>query len=127
MRVELVNTDTSTVVRFLEVVNIVVDHLRLYSPGPAGYSVQEITPHTPFDQRSVSYRIPTFAVTLPPGQPTVLYLRVDSRAELWLPMRLWNLQGLHAKMRSDYLILGLFCGALTLLVVFAIAVYWGFG
>lgn len=86
------------------------------TPGSAGYSLKQAGRFLPFTAREVADRRDVFKVFLPVGVEQTLYLRLQSHSPLWIPLTFYSLAAFSQSAQNDALILGLFYGAMLLMM-----------
>lgn len=106
----------------LEVAYPPLDHLDLYSPGPAGYLRQEAGDHLPFSSRVIPHRNHVLPLTLAPGVST-LYLRIQSEGAVTAPVTLWQERALWEHDQLTYSGLSLYFGLLIGLLLYNLLLF----
>src|SRR5690625_4157997 len=107
----------------LELALPTVGNVALFHPEGDGWRVFETGRSTPFEERPVPSRHFVFPVTLEPGNPTTLYLRVESNAPLHLPLRLMTPDAYLQINDLRQLGWGLYFGALLLMLLYNACLY----
>lgn len=72
----------------------------------------------PFGERSVQHHAILFPLSLPPGQPVTLYLRVSTNGTLQMPAVLWSTARYAEVEHHDYLQEGIFYGILLVMIFY---------
>ena len=100
-----------------------LDDVRLYRPRPGqprGWEVEQLGDQRPFAQRAVPEVYPTFAFQPNATGPTVLYLRVATTSAMQVHARVFSPAGSMAFDSSVHTFLGVYCGMLLAMMVFAL-------
>ncbi|WP_462320309.1 hybrid sensor histidine kinase/response regulator [Halochromatium sp.] len=104
-----------------------LDSVIAYIDGPDGLRRYQTGDREPFGSRPVIARSFLFPVSLRPGQPVTVYLRIETAGSLNLPLELLSRNGAFELMATEYSVLALYYGALLMLVVYNIYHYWRLG
>jgi adenylate cyclase len=72
----------------------------------------------PFSLRSVQHHAILFPLSLPPGEPVTLYLRVSTNGTLQMPAILWSTARYAEVEHHDYLQEGIFYGILLVMIFY---------
>lgn len=107
----------------LEVAYAPLTKLELFSPGPTGVVRQIAGVSRPFATRVIPHRNHVLPVTLQPGTPATLYLRVQSEGSVTVPATLWQPAALWAHDQAAYGAFGLYFGLLIGLFVYNLLLY----
>lgn len=112
----------------LEVGFSALDRVDVYLPrqpdGPAGgFDVQTAGDLQPFSERPFPHRNLVFPVTLTPGTPQTLYLRVASAGSLTVPVTLWQPAALQEDDQQSYALMSLYYGMLLALLLYNLLLY----
>ena len=93
-------------------------YVDLYTPAPdgTGFTRQQAGRFRPSTVQDVPYRYGVFNLSLPPDQIQTMYLRVQSASPVSLPLTLWSLDAFVYHTQTDLLILGLFYGAILVMM-----------
>src|SRR4051812_14005080 len=101
-----------------------VSGLYLYKPTPAGYVMTPAKLHHPEDGREVYNRIPAFFLDLNQGETKIFYLKIYATNEVVnFSYFIQNTVSYIESVQIDYLIIGLYCGALMLIFIINIFYY----
>ena len=120
----VVNNDPSQTRWLLVQEYALSDQLNLYARYPDGRVVHQAGgDHHPFAQRAVRYRHPNFLVSLPPGQPVDLMLRVQSESSMQVPLQLYSQRAFAEMLRDAQFATGLYYG-IVLALLFYNLVLW---
>ena len=90
--------------------------LYLPAPGGEGFVVKESGAMRPFGTRDVAHRLIVFNLPLRPQGEQTLYMRFQSEASMTLGLTLWAPAAFFQHTQDEMLILGLFYGALLLIL-----------
>lgn len=115
-RLRVRNPSPETRSGVLELAFPLTDRVDLYRRTAGGFTVQSAGDHLPLEAWPMTYRQPAFPVSLVPGAEETLYLRVESLDTMVLDLRWWPEAAFARKRRGESFALGLFYGALAILV-----------
>ncbi|MGO4220737.1 7TM diverse intracellular signaling domain-containing protein [Lysobacter sp. TAF61] len=100
------------------------DHIDLYARYPDGHTAfQAGGDHLPFSARSVRYRHPNFWLTLPPGQPVDVFVRVQSESSMQVPLWIYTPVAFAELSRDAQLVIGMYYGILLALFFYNLALW----
>lgn len=101
-----------------------LDRVELYVPrADGGYDARRAGNGRPFAEREIDHRHIAFRLAGHPGETRAYYLRLETDASLQLPLRLWSEPAYAAARESSQLLLGLYYGAMGLLLL-AVLLAW---
>lgn len=107
----------------LEVAYAPLTKLELFTPGVAGVVRQTAGTSLPFASRAIPHRNHVLPVTLAPGAPATLYLRVRSEGSVTVPATLWQPAALWEHDQAAYGAFGLYFGLLIGLFVYNLLLF----
>lgn len=111
--------------RYLEISPPRLQDIRLYERLPNGsWQVHQGGTVVPVDQRLVPARVTAFPLRLLPGERREVYVRISSGNAIMLHARLWQPQEFHQAERQLDLLNGLQYGAIILLTVYGLALFF---
>ncbi len=117
LRLRLRNETPLTVQRLLEVNFPNLNYVNLYIPSEGGgYTVKESGALRPFNSRDVPYYHVVFELPLDYQDEQTFYIRVESGSSMTLAFTLWSPETFAANKISDMLGIGLFYGALLIML-----------
>ncbi|MBM3555066.1 MAG: PAS domain S-box protein [Alphaproteobacteria bacterium] len=94
---------------------------RLYIPdGAGGYRIATAGMKRTEGDFAQRFRYPLFALDLPEGETSTLYLRVENRGALRLDLRVANAEALRDLETVEHLVLGLMFGVLIAVAIYAL-------
>jgi signal transduction histidine kinase len=98
----------------------------LYLPGPtgAGWIVKQSGSLRPFSSRDAAAHHVVLAIPLPSQQEQTFYVRFQSGASMTLPLTLWLPEAFFQNLAVELLFLGLFYGALLIMLVYHLFVFY---
>ncbi|MES2400155.1 MAG: 7TM diverse intracellular signaling domain-containing protein, partial [Pseudomonadota bacterium] len=101
-----------------------LDNLELYVARPDGsFERQAGGDLLPFAERKIPHRNHVMPITLQPGQPNTVYLRVTSEGTLAVPVRLWQPAALWVHDQFEYSVLSLYFGMLIGLFLYNLLLF----
>jgi serine phosphatase RsbU (regulator of sigma subunit)/anti-sigma regulatory factor (Ser/Thr protein kinase) len=125
VRFILENSDSLNITTYLEVSYPLIDNIDLYIPDNKGsWRVKSSGDHHPFNSRDIRHRNFIFIIEQEPGIQT-LYMRFQTSSSLNLPLTLWSQQALLNKTGTEQILLGIFFGAVIIMIIYNIFLYIG--
>jgi len=101
-----------------------LDKLELFSPAAdGGYHAQLGGDAYPFSHREIAHRNHVLPITLKPGQPNVIYLRIESEGTVAAPATLWQPHALWQHDMLTYSALSLYFGVLIGLLLYNLLLF----
>jgi PAS domain S-box-containing protein len=107
----------------LEVAYPPLDKLELYTPSAAGYRKQVAGDLLPFSSRPISHRNHVLPVTLVPGTPATLYIRLECEGTVSAPATLWRPEAFWRHDQASYAALGLYFGLAAGLLLYNLLLF----
>jgi PAS domain S-box-containing protein len=124
LRVRLQPAPASAPDWMLEVGYPPLDRVEVYLPDAAGGGQALVGGDLlPYASRLVPHRNHVFPLKLAPGEPTTLYMRVQSEGTVSAPTQLWRPAALWAQDQKTYAILSLYFGLLVGLLLYNLLLY----
>lgn len=80
--------------------------------------------NTPYRSRPLDWQLPTFPLSLMPGEPAEAFVRVSSAYGLQLPLQLLEQQAHTGNTQRIMLLQGLFFGAMAVMILYNLFLYW---
>jgi methyl-accepting chemotaxis protein len=109
---------------FLELAYPHIDHVAFYFQNSNGqYRISQSGDSLPFSRRELDYHHCVFRFRTLPNQRTTLFLNVKTEGSLQLPLYLWTPESFVEKVNNEQLIIGLYFGALLVMVLYNIFLY----
>lgn len=100
------------------------DHVDVYARDATGRTVHmKGGDALPFSERAVRYRHPNFRVSLPPGQPVDVLVRVRSESSMQVPLVLYSPSAFAELARDTQFGMGLYYGILFALLVYNLVLW----
>ncbi|WP_181902882.1 sensor domain-containing diguanylate cyclase [Lysobacter soli] len=100
------------------------DRIDVYARHADGrVAVQAGGDHLPFAARSIRYRHPNFLLTLPPGEPVDVFVRVQSESSMQVPLSLFTLPAFAEAARDAQFVIGAYYGILLALFFYNMALW----
>lgn len=122
--VTLTNPEPQPVHRLLELAYPVLDTVALYLLYDNGTTAAFHTgDHVPFPQRPRLHRHFLFPITLAGGDTLTLYLRVQTRSALQVPLVLWDEPAFWQADTQEVLAQGLYCGVMLVMILYNLCIY----
>ncbi len=104
----------------LEIGYPLLDFVDAYLPRVGGGTdVVRIGRLRPFSQRPVKHRNLVLPLSLPPGSPATVHLRVATESSHEVPLTIWALAAFAAKTSDEQLVLGTYYGILLVMILYA--------
>jgi len=109
----------------LEIAYPPLDKFELYMPTKAGgFDVQTGGDSYPFAHRPIPHRNYIVPVHLQPGQPSVMYLRIESEGTVAAPATLWQAAALWQHDMATYAVLSVYFGILVGLLLYNLLLFF---
>ena len=101
-----------------------LDHIDLYQQEGSSYTlVSRNGDAWPFSQRQIKQSNYLFELTLPPGQPQRLYLRVQTAGSLQAPLTLWSPTAYLEEMPRHTYLLGILYGVMLVMLLYNLFIF----
>ena len=127
IRFTLANPANQTIISYLELSYPLIDNIEFYTPdGFGSYLVTKTGDHLPFNTREIKHRNFIFRITLNSEIQHTYYLRVETSSSMNLPLILWSEKALINKIEIEQLLLGIFFGAVIIMIIYNIFLFIGF-
>ncbi|MDB5812150.1 MAG: multi-sensor hybrid histidine kinase [Betaproteobacteria bacterium] len=107
----------------LEVAFPTLDKIEVFTPGADSYLRQEAGDLEPFASRPFPHRNFVFPLTIAPGQPSTIYIRVESEGSLTVPATLWTPNAFARNSQQAYVVIALYFGTLLALGLFNLLIF----
>jgi serine phosphatase RsbU (regulator of sigma subunit)/anti-sigma regulatory factor (Ser/Thr protein kinase) len=121
------NLSKQNIVTLLEVSYPLIDYIDLYIPDVSGnYVVKSTGDHLPFATRDINHRNFLFRLTLDADGQQTYFMRFKTSSSMNLPLTLWSEKALINKIEIEQLLLGIFFGAVIIMIVYNIFLFIGF-
>ncbi|MBX7153175.1 sensor histidine kinase [bacterium] len=124
VRIKFYNPSDVDQERIIELSTPIIDYIELYSPLNQNYHSEKIGNLLPFNERILKHRNPVFKITFPARQSSVCYFRLQSDNSLQISLELWTVDAFIAKVRVEYLLLGILYGALVVMLFYNLFVFF---
>jgi two-component sensor histidine kinase len=122
LRFSLTNPSKYFAYRTVEYVNPLTTHIALYDAASKKLIKQE---GLFFTDRNDTTLNPAFYITLEPGRTRTFYLQASSYiAPLIVGLRVWNTKAFNTKEHQNQLFLGLFFGAMGMIILYNLIIYF---
>ncbi|WCL48222.1 SpoIIE family protein phosphatase [Leptospira sp. GIMC2001] len=76
-----------------------------------------------FTKQKIFHRHPSMRVDLNPREEAMLYIRAENSGLISLPLRLWNAEDFSKKTQAEYMIHGLYYGAMLALLFYNLIIF----
>ncbi|MFZ5765019.1 MAG: 7TM diverse intracellular signaling domain-containing protein [Thermodesulfobacteriota bacterium] len=123
LRFTVVNRGPETVRTFVEIGYPLLDHIALYTPSAAGFTVMEAGDSLPFAQRAIQFRNFVFPIDLQAGEEKTLFLRCETTSSMNFPLTLLSTVALAERISTEQTLLGLYYGILGTMLFFSLLFY----
>ncbi|HEX5391965.1 MAG TPA: 7TM diverse intracellular signaling domain-containing protein [Rhodocyclaceae bacterium] len=120
MKLELTNTSSTALARWLEVKPARLREVSLYQWRDGRWTAMEAGSNRPFAERPLAATASLFPLSLAPHEETTIYLRISSPLPIAIAPTLWEPQAFRKVELRGHLIDGLLLGSLALMAVFGI-------
>jgi hypothetical protein len=127
IRFTIENSSYKNINAYLEVSYPLIDYIDLYSPDDSGdYIVKNTGDHLPFHTRDINHRNFIFRLMHKADSHQTYYMRFKTSSSMNLPLTLWSEKALFNKIELEQLLLGIFFGAVIIMIVYNIFLFIGF-
>ena len=110
---------------FVEIDYPLVDSIELFTPrADGGYDLQSGGDYMPFRARTIDYRNVVFPLASADGAPRTYYMRFVTTSSMNMPVVLLTERELVQMMTVEYLLLGIYYGAIVVMIVYNLMVYF---
>ncbi|MBF0633663.1 MAG: PAS domain S-box protein [Nitrospinae bacterium] len=130
VRFTVVNSSAQTASWILENDHPLWDFVEFYTRDESGrWITKRSGDHIPFAEREIAYRKSTFHVTLPPGAERTYYLRFygEIMQSAKIKMTLWPADAFNNRNTTEYILLGLYFGAMAVMFFYNLFLYYSIG
>ncbi|MGE1082408.1 sensor histidine kinase [Pseudomonas shirazensis] len=102
-----------------------LDHLELYLADARGHFklAQRTGDALPYASRQIQQNNYLFELPLQPGQPTTVYLRLQSEGSVQAPLTLWSVNAYMEDQPTRLYVLGMIYGVLLVMLVYNLFIY----
>ena len=102
-----------------------LDHLELYLADAHGHFklAQRTGDALPYASRQIQQNNYLFELPLQPGQPTTVYLRLQSEGSVQAPLTLWSVNAYMEDQPTRLYVLGMIYGVLLVMLVYNLFIY----
>lgn len=127
VKLTISNTSDQTLDWYLEIAYPLIDYLDLYIPSEDNkFIVKKTGDRLSFDTRDIDYRNFIFQLIETPLSQNTYYLRFETSSSMNLPLNFWSEDAFIDKVTREQLLLGIFFGAVLIMVIYNIFLYLGF-
>jgi signal transduction histidine kinase len=113
---------------YLEIAYPLIDFIDLYVPnGNDSFITKKTGDRLPFDSREMDYRNFIFKLSENPESEKTYYLRFETSSSMNMPLNFWSRDALIEKITSEQFLLGIFFGAVIIMIIYNIFLFLGFG
>jgi signal transduction histidine kinase len=113
---------------YLEVAYPLIDNIDLYIPSNENqFVIRKTGDRLPFDSREMDYRNFIFELVEYPESHKTYYLRFETGSSMNMPLNFWTQDALIDKITSEQILLGIFFGAILIMIIYNIFLFLGFG
>ena len=101
-----------------------IDYVAFYLTDEDGqYHLSQAGDNVPYSQREIDYHHCVFRMKTFPNQRITMYFNVKTQGSLQLPLYLWSPEAFTEKVNDEQLIIGLYYGALLVMVLYNIFLF----
>lgn len=126
-RLTVINPSNVPIEWFLELGYPLIDFVDMFVPDEQGGFIKKQTgDHIPFDSRDIYYKNVIFHLSENPGEKKTYYLRLETSSSMNFPIHYRSRDALFKKTNTEQMVLGIFYGALLIMVIYNIFLYIGF-
>lgn len=127
IRFTIENSSDKNINAYLEVSYPLLDYIDLYSHDDLGdYVVRSTGDHLQFNSRDINHRNFIFRLVINADSYQTYYMRFKTSSSMNLPLTLWSEKALLNKIEIEQLLLGIFFGAVIIMIVYNIFLFIGF-
>jgi signal transduction histidine kinase len=113
---------------YLEIAYPLIDFIEIYIPTEANDFITKKTgDHLPFGTREMDYRNFILKLVEYPVTQKTYYLRFETSSSMNMPLNFWTRDALINKIAGEQLLLGIFFGAVLIMIIYNIFLFFGFG
>lgn len=121
------NSSDRKINAYLEAAYPLIDYIELYSPDfSENYLLRSTGDHLPFDSRDINHRNFIFRLLIEANSQQTYYMRFKTSSSMNIPLLLWSEKALFNKIEIEQLLLGIFFGAVIIMIVYNIFLFIGF-
>lgn len=120
-RFRIQNTSADPITQIIEVETPWIDSIVMKAEGDD--SLQRAGDSIDFKSRSVFHRNPAFILTLAGNESKFIYLTVESRGPILLPIQIWSPGEFRSKSQLEYALLGIYFGSIISLLIYNIVLF----
>ncbi len=128
VRLSVVNPQPVPIDWYFEVAYPLIDSLDFYLPlQEGGYLHKQTGDHLPFSSRDIDHRNFVFNLSEMPSDTSVYYVRFRTSSSMNFPLLFWSKEAFFEENSLETIVLGLFYGAVIIMIIYNIFLYIGFG
>jgi serine phosphatase RsbU (regulator of sigma subunit)/anti-sigma regulatory factor (Ser/Thr protein kinase) len=126
VKLKVKNSINESISWYLEMGYPLIDYVDLYIPNNEGkFTLKQTGDRLPFDSRELDYRNFIFHLTEKADGNQTYYLRFKTSSSMNFPLSFWTQDALLERVNSEQLVLGIFYGAIVIMVLYSIFLYIG--
>lgn len=112
---------------YLEVSYPLIDYIDIYILDDSGnYKIKRTGDHLPVSSRDINHRNFIFGIMLKADSDQTYFMRFKTSSSMNLPLTLWSEKALFNKIEIEQILLGIFFGAVIIMMVYNIFLFVGF-
>ncbi len=124
-RVQIINSTSQRQERFLEFSDSMMYSVGLYQKNSEGkFEKKETGRKFPFSQRDINYSNFVFILSFEPGESKTLYLRVESKLFLNIPLTLWSPDKFWTHAKDQRMFFGFILGIIFIMAFYNLFIYF---
>jgi serine phosphatase RsbU (regulator of sigma subunit)/anti-sigma regulatory factor (Ser/Thr protein kinase) len=127
VRLTVKNPEQNQVDWLLEIAYPPLDYITIFIPdGNGNYNSKSTGDRLPFSSREIKHRNYLFTLSEDPNSIKSYYLRFQSNSSMNFPMNYWKEESFINKIDSEQLLLGIYFGAVIIMIIYNFFLYLGF-
>jgi signal transduction histidine kinase len=128
VKLEVQNPSDQNIKWNLEIAYPLIDLIEIYIPSETDrFIVKKTGDQLPFDSRDIDYRNFIFQLLETPNSRHTYYLRFKTSSSMNFPLYFWSEEAFIHKLTREQLLLGIFFGAVVIMIIYNIFLFLGFG
>jgi len=128
VKLNIINKLDQEIRWYLEIGYPLIDTIGIYVPDTAGhFNLRQTGDHFFINTRDVNYRNFIFHLKESRNSQQTYYLRFKTSSSMNFPLNFWTKDALLEKISSEQIILGIYYGAIVIMIIYGIFLFLGFG
>jgi len=127
VKLSVKNQSAQAIEWYMEIAYPLIDTMYLYIPDSLeNFVVKKAGDHFPFNYRELLYRNIIFPLYESPQSQKTYYLRFKTSSSMNMPITFWTQDALFEKTNSEQILLGIFFGAIVIMIIYNLFLFFGF-